>query len=216
MPETEAFRKAQKCPQNRRPHLFFSRRETNIAGPGPCYGPASIQTENPCSVREGLLSQEPPCPSGAPGPAFPRGAVGSTCRLTPCHLSTSEQSVCYLTLNRQSTPAAASDLSLLAPTGGGCGGLIVPGSPPLRHLGPPCNHSGPPQSPSRLSPGNQKVSSKEPACQGASGEKPLAAAVTPCADRGHTYRLVSSLHKHLPCSELGMQWARDHDSPLTT
>lgn len=85
--------------------------------------------KSPCSVRQGLLSQEPPCPNRALVPASPKGAVGSTCHFTPCHLSTSEQSVCYLTLNRQSTPAAASDLSLLALTGGGCGGLIVRGSP---------------------------------------------------------------------------------------
>lgn len=35
------------------------------------------------------------------------------------------------------------------------------------------------------------------------------------ADRGHTYRLVSSLNKHWLCSELGMLWATDHDPTVS-
>lgn len=115
-------------------HLLH-RKGTEIVGPGPRASPDQ-ERSLPALGGKGLFVRDAPTQT-EPWSLLPiRGACRNTCHLIPCHLSTSEQSVCYLTLNRQSTPAAASDLSLLALTGAGRGGLIVPASPPRLHLGP--------------------------------------------------------------------------------
>lgn len=145
-------------------------------------------------------------------PCYPfKGAVRNTCHLTSCHLSTLEQSVCYLMLNRQSTPVAASNLSLLALTGDGCEVSLC--QPPCRCCtwGQPCNHSGPPQSPARhsadfhqFSPGNVSqlcrakwgiVSTPGKIWGGPSGINSPCCLLLHMQTHGHMYSIVSLLNK---------------------